>query len=382
MKTTIPSLNALISPHQHFPKAIQQALLLAESHPCLTAAMTRGYLRVLKALVTIVDKRDGCAPFTVLPKLLAPKAGVSGKTVQRALGTFRDSGLIEQVGDGRDDTGAFTPRTYHFTDSLARLLGLPIGERSPSQRTKMSGDVYINLSLLRDQPEISDESSGTSKAEATPITLPAELASLPEELGIKDTGIAKLRGMAHSAGHNLADIVACARARMKQLGAVNGRAFKYLARMIEKPSDYAGRAAQAGRVAAESEQAARAKELARSCLGKRFVASTGLTYRFLSGGIAEILNGGQIIGTVAGPQMRDLYAMVAAGELTELTASATATVPVASAAPAAQGKRAVSQLGALLATMKKNSTSSTPAAGTSPRLAQMKWLENTETPTP
>lgn len=316
MQLTLPTIQELTQPYQHYPKIIQQAILLADSHPSLTAALTRGYRAVLRNLVTIVSKSDGCAPFTVIPHLLALKADVSEKTVQRGLSALKKFGLVAQLGDGRDDTGAFTRHCYQFTEHLAGVLRLPVKTCS-SRKTKTADDLYIELTLVEDHPKIS---SKTKTGKAAPVELPPELASLPDELGIKDTGIAALRGLAFKAGHQLEHIVACARAQLKKLSATGNRAFRYLEAMIAKPSDYAGRASQATRVEAEKEKAAKDQSDAEKYRGKRFTASNGDIFRINEcGAVATIISAsGAPMGSCAGRDMAVIFSMIQAGKLKKI----------------------------------------------------------------
>lgn len=259
---------------------------------------------------------------------LAEEADCSEKTVQRALKFLKATNWLVQVGDGRDDNGKYTHGTYRFTETVACLLALPTASISP-QQTKMSDGLYIELSLLKDQPGTPGDSSLKKEDQPQPkITLPPELAKLPEELGIKDTGIAKLRGLAFKAGHQLEHIVACAKQRLLETGAKGGRAFRYLQTMIDRKSDYAGRAAQEARKAEDKAVVDRRKETEEKHADKRYVAPNGMTYRFLgTSGTAEVTYNGVIQDPVAGQQVLELYEMIAAGKLTEAVANTPATAP-------------------------------------------------------
>ena len=152
--------------------------------------------------------------------------------------------------------------------------------------------------------------------QANPITLPAELHPIIE-LGIKDAGVCKLRGMAHAKGHDLADIFTVAKKKMSELKAKGGRVFCYLSAMIDKSGDYAARARQIerkGTVAAIVEQA---KDRSRSCANKRFAGANGLLVRVFDG-IAEIIRNGIPIGMIAGHDMATVHDDIDSGKLREV----------------------------------------------------------------
>lgn len=311
-------------PYQHYPEVIQQAVLLVESHPSITLVLTRAYRRVLKALVTRCSRKDGTEPVQAKMERLAEEADTSEKTVQRALRDMAKLGWIEQVGDGRDNDGKYDVRDFKILPGLCALLRLPV-PKILAQQTKMSDGLYIDLQLKEDQSRIEEKKP---KTEAD-IELPAELDYLPEELGVKRSAIAMLRGQAHRAGYNLAHIVACARRYLKAQAITGNRVTNYLRSMISKPGiDYAARAAQEGRVAVAADFEARAISAARKHAGKAYVEPDGHTYRFCADGRVEILDGGRMLGFLPVDQVEQLAQLVADGKLLE----ASATRPVASAA--------------------------------------------------
>lgn len=307
LTTQLPALSALIEPYQHYPVAIQQALLMVESHPSLTLALTRAYRRVLRIIVSRVSKADGCAPIEAEASWIARMADCSTRTVTRAVDTLKQLGLITERGDGRDDTGAFKRRVYQLTPMLAKLLGLPAKSFS-SRKTKLSDDLIVELKVKKDHCEIHE------KKPETPIELPAELDVLPEELGVSRPGIAALRGNACQAGYDLVHIVACAKRYMIAKGIKGARAVKYLRSMIAKPEvDYAGRAAQEGRVAEQVDFEARAITAAKKHAGKAYKGHDGLTYRFRADGSVEILDGGAILGSLPMDQIEQLVNRITMG---------------------------------------------------------------------
>lgn len=331
---------------------IQQALLMVESHPSLTWVLTRATRRVLKALVTRCSKDDGCAPIHARASNVAKEAACDTRTVTRALAALNELGYVEKIGDGRDDNGKYKFLDLKLTPLLAKLLRLP-AEGEKVHRTKMSDGPYIgfNQSFFKeDYPGIPDEkidtpkptpapskapaSSSTSATVEADIVLPPELDPLPQEFEISRKGIANLRGQAHRAGYNLAHIVACARQRMTELGAKSGRAFRYLEKMIGKSNaDYAGRASQAGRVAANSDFEARAITAAKKHVGKAYVAPDGVLLRFRADGKVEMLDGGTILGFLPTDQIEKMVQRIEAGELRAPSAAAARSPSIAKPLP-------------------------------------------------
>jgi len=317
-------------PYEHFPKVIQRAILLVESHPCLNV-LTDATRAILKAIVTRVDKNDGCATLYAQSRRLAEESGFSTKSVQRAVQSLEKLALIERVGDGRDDKGSFTYLHLALMPTLAKMLNLPLKK---AHETTMSDGLYIDLNL-KDHLEDSQEKSEQQK----PVELPPELEALPEQLGIKPSGIAKLRGLAYKAGHKLEHVATCAKVQIQKLGIAGHRAYRYLESLIAKPDDYASRADQAGRVAAQIENEVQAKARTAQHAGKRFVGSGGVVYRFMSDGRVELLDGGTMLGYAKVDQITTLLAEIEAGEVKPLTDGVRATIPAAPLPPAPPGAR-------------------------------------------
>lgn len=270
MQLEIPTISALIAPYQHYPKAIQQAIVLADAHPSITHTLTKSFRAVLRALVTRCNRKDGCAPLMARVDHLADEAGVCEKTVQRAIAFLKRIGWLEQVGDGRDDGGSFTFRSYRLLPALVALLRLPF----TCQKTKMSDGLYIDLSIKEDHPGISAKAEETPKPK-TPIQLPQALEQAAQEFDVTPAGMCKLRGIAHKAGYQLEQVIAAVRAKVKAAGASGGRFYRYLTRTIERGGDFAGRAAQEARIEAETAEKDATKARAAKHAGKRYKSTKG-----------------------------------------------------------------------------------------------------------
>jgi len=313
----ITTISELIEPFAHYPKAVQQAILLVDSHPSISLILTRATSRVLKSIVSRCNKEDGCAPVYARAPNLAKEADCDARTVTRALKALSELGWIEKLGDGRDDGGKYRHLEVRLTETLAKLLRLPV-EGKRAHRTEMSDGPYIGFYqsvFTEDYPGTSEQKpqpqNPTPPAAATgerpPISLPPELSAAGEQLDISPKGIAKLRGEACRAGYNLAHIVTCARQYLLNVGIKNGRAFRYLQKMIAQPSvDYAARAEQAGREAVQGDLEGRVTAVAQKLAGRAYRERDGHTYRFRADGRVEILNGGTFLGFLPMDQVEDV----------------------------------------------------------------------------
>lgn len=314
------TLDDVLGPYRGYPKAIQQAILLAHTHPAFLV-LTRGTRKVLCALLTRASKDNGMRGMKARVDRLAEEASVSTKTVQRALGALRELGWLALPDDeGRSEYGVFCSRSYHFTASLCELVRLPCtGQTSAevTQETKMSdGAVYVDLTFKEDQRKISIE-----KSKGKPVDLPKELQDAAKEFCIKDTGIALLRGLAHREGHRLESIVAVARAYLRKSGATGHRAFRYLQAMASRPVqlvDYASRAAQAVRLAGESAVRESVQAMEARCRYKQFLGPGGVRVRVFDG-TAEVFSNNRY-KTVAGKDMEQIFARIRTGWLREVYA--------------------------------------------------------------
>lgn len=307
----LPTVESKLAPYLRYPKIIQRAVLLVDTHPTINH-LTEATRNVLKAMLTRASQWDGRTPVKARVDVLAEQAECSTKSVQRALATFRKIGWLKEMSAGRNEWGVYCYRSYTFSDELVGLVGLP----GPAQRTQMSdGAVYVDLTFQDDLKTIEQEKR---EANPTPVQLPPELAAITTELAISDKAVAKLRGMAHAAGHQLQDIVAVARDHLVAAKATGNRVFGYLATMIGTPSDYAGRAAKITRHAAFVAEATQYRDQEAKCRGKAFKRADGLVVRIFDG-VAVVRPVGKPEYTTAGKShMEPIYADIAAGKLVEI----------------------------------------------------------------
>jgi hypothetical protein len=309
------TLEDILAPYRGYPKAIQQSILLAHTNPAFLV-LTKSMRKVLCALLTRASVRNGRAPLKARTDRLAAEAGVSTKSVQRAIGAFCELGWMALPDTTRRaETGVFCSKTYSLTEALCRLIQLPTEEARGddiSPETKMSdGAVYVDLTFKEDQRKTSLE-----KSKGKPVQLPNELRAAASEFSIRETGIAALRGIAHQTGHRLESILAVARAYLRRTGAAGHRAFRYLQVMALRPKaevDYDRRAAQLVRLACETQEKQAAKSLEVRCRYQQFVGPGGVRVRVFDG-TAEVCINGQY-QTVAGKDMAQIYERVRAGWL-------------------------------------------------------------------
>lgn len=314
------TLDDVVRPYRHYPATIQTALLRLETHPTFRS-VTRSALKVLKALVTRACATNGTTLIRARLETVAMQADVSTKTVQRALSIFDQFGWVKAASSGRSEYGVFTSRRYVFSAEFCALAHLPTAAKPAAdlaRETEMSdGAVYADLSLKKDLREISIKNR-KDNPEANPITLPEPLRAMPEETAIKDTGVCKLIGISNRLGHKLQDVYAVAKPHLVAKGATKGRAYRYLLAMLlnPKPADYAGRAAQMQRQAADGAAAAAIRSTAERARYKRYRAPNGALVRIFDG-TAEVTRDGQS-AMLGGAQMLALYADIESGKLQEI----------------------------------------------------------------
>ena len=315
----IPTIDEVLQPYISYPKVIQQAILRVETHPSFSV-LTKSAKKVLQSLLTRANQHNAEVPIKARLDLVAEGAGVSYKTVQRAMTLLKEIGWIAAVSEGRTEWGVFTSMRYRFSTNLCSLVNLPTKSTSIdnlANKTKMSdGAVYVDLSFKEDQRKISIEKQGT-----TPITLPEELREI-ETFGIKETGICKLRGIAYSAGHKLEHVWIVAKEHCQRLGIQGGRLYRYLLAMILKTSDYAARSEQVGRIQTTALEKKEVAAKQNACRYKNFVGQ-GVKVRIFDG-VAEISTLDGQLKTVAGASLLQVYADIDSGKLIdaeELTTS-------------------------------------------------------------
>ncbi|MET3133610.1 hypothetical protein AAKU55_003900 [Oxalobacteraceae bacterium GrIS 1.11] len=315
------TLDDVIQPYLHLPKAVQTALLRVETHPTFRS-LTKDTLKVLKALVSRSSARNGTTAIRARQDTVAIQAGVSVKTTQRAFRTFYKLGWVKAASSGRSEYGVFCSKRYTFSADFCELAHLPTKERpiqAFARETEMSdGAVYVDLSYKKDQQEISLQKR-LQNPNPTPIQLPDALRKMGSETGIQDSGIAKLRGIAHQAGHKLEDVYTVAKKRLAAIGASAGRCYRYVLAVILNPkrTDFAGKAAQIERMdALQNAQTGAATGVQRH-LFKSYQAGPGRTVTVLADR-AEVRENGALIKIIPWRDIALVVNDIEDGVLTEI----------------------------------------------------------------
>lgn len=308
----VPTIDDVLKPYVNYPKTIQQAILLVETHPSFSL-LTKSGKKVLKCLLTRANQANGEIPIRARLDIVADTAEVSYKTVQRTIGLLKQIGWISPASDRRTDWGGFTSLKYQFSTAFCNLVKLPTKEvktQDSSGETKMSdGGIYIDLSFKEDQRKISFENRKTK-----PITLPEELREI-ESFGIKETGICKLRGLAYQLGYKLEDIWMVAKSRCTELQLTGNRLYMYLERMIETPSDYAARASQVIRLIESKSKQASIKERQAKYRFKNFIGA-GVKVRVFED-VAEVVMENGKAALISGQALLEIYTDIENGKLIE-----------------------------------------------------------------
>lgn len=310
------TLEDIIQPYQHYPKTVQIAIIRAHTHPAFFS-ITMSMRKVLCALLTRASEKDGLRPLKARLENVADEAGVSAKTVQRALAHFRQLGWLCYNDEDRNEYGIFRSRTYRLTPQICALIELPVkGEKAEScpRETEMSdGAVYVDLSLKKDLREISQKNRGK-----TPVTLPASLREI-EAFGVKDTGICKLRGLASEAGYKLEDIFTVAKKYLQKSQATGARVYRYLLKLILTESKYAERAEQIRRLEEDRQNTERLKAEGLAYRGKTFAKNGAVVKVMADGESADVQFHDGSVTVIVKADMPRLYSEIAAGKLRELS---------------------------------------------------------------
>jgi hypothetical protein len=315
-----PTIEDILKPYLQYPTAIQQAILMVDTNPRFLG-LTRSMKAVLKTLLTRASKSDGTTPIRARLDTVAMQADVSTKTVQRTVATLDKAGWMTATTEGRTEHGVYTSRRYAFSNALCSIVGLPTKSRLAADlpgETKMSdGPIYVDLSFKKDHQEILSQNR-KSNPTANPIVLPKSLRPIVE-MGVKDTGVCKLRGLATAKGYDLADIFTVAKQHLANLKGDSDRIYRYLAAMIDNPkvSNYAARAAQIDRNNGETVAEASAKARRDKYRHKRFTLGNGIIVRVFDG-IAEVTRDGTFVSNIAGRDMERVYDDIETGKLKEI----------------------------------------------------------------
>lgn len=308
----VPTINDVLKPYVNYPKTIQQAILLVETHPSFSL-LTKSGKKVLKCLLTRANQCNGEVPIRARLDIVADTAEVSYKTVQRTMGLLKQIGWISPTSDGRTDWGGFTSFKYKFSAAFCELVKLPTKEtKTPdsSPETKMSdGGIYIDLSFKEDQQKISFENRNSK-----PITLPEELREI-ESFGVKETGVCKLRGLAYQLGYKLEHIWTVAKLRCTELQLTGNRLYMYLQRMIQTPSDYEARASQAIRLMEFKSEQATFKERQAKYRFKNFLGA-GIKVRVFEDVAEVVMENGKVV-LISGQALLEIYTDIENGKLRE-----------------------------------------------------------------
>lgn len=231
----ISSIDDFIKPHSNYPKKIQDALLVVQSHPGLNI-LTRAQRETLKWLVIRSDKSDATKPVLARLDVIASQAQISYKTVQRAIQRFFALGILASKTAKRGRFGSFASNSYQFTNEFSALINLCPNRHGIKNKEQPDLDFFNAIT------EAQSNASGRAHSDK-PLDFPNELKEL-EKFEINGIGICRLRKLAHHRNYKLEDIWTVAKARIQNLKLTGGRLYNYLKSMILKDSDYQARAEQ------------------------------------------------------------------------------------------------------------------------------------------
>ena len=134
-----------------------------------------------------ISDRTNLQPIVARVDRVAHEAGVSTKTVQRALRVFERLDWVAPASECRSEWGFFESRRYRLSPALCELVELPTKGKtvqpSPGRTALSDGPIYVDPNLKKDLREISIKAQ-----ERQGPTLPETVRHLPEQTGILPTG--------------------------------------------------------------------------------------------------------------------------------------------------------------------------------------------------
>lgn len=257
-------MTAIDSQARPLPPEIIRDAICRVTDPDFPIPLTPSVRWALSILLRRVEAADGTRDFWVRRLNFAQLVDRCDKTVTNWLNELESQGLIERE-QNRSHWGAFRSLTVRLTETATHLLGLDGASqqaRSKALRKKTSHALLDN-----------QQSKETTPAEASSKAgrIPEDLRVL-QDLGVRETAIFKLMGLASRAGKRLGDVVAAVEPHL--IKARNP--FAYLRRLVLLDRDFAFIA----REAAAQHAAEEARSAEGSALRAAWEAVAGKTLRW------------------------------------------------------------------------------------------------------
>lgn len=288
-----------------YPSMISRACSALDELPVFRE-MPDSYLRIIARIIKKIDLCRPTKPITASRATLAQESGMSIETVHRAVKWLADNGLIERQKITRPGLrGSSSPLVP--TERFLAMLMLADGASAGKPATPFRSGVAPRAGTPVAQPVAPKSDFVTFGS----YKIPADLAWLVQEGGLRPTAVLQLMGMSRKKNQRLSDVVSTAR---KYLDALRGpELYAYLRALIAKDKDYGYQAREIAELQNSEQERAYLREKGEALLGRTFKSRDGRTMVTVedSGMLVEVRDGQR----AARPMRKAFLEAIAAGGL-------------------------------------------------------------------
>jgi hypothetical protein len=262
-----------------YPSAIARACS-ALDEAALFRDMPDGYLRVLIRIIKKINLARLTAPIVASRATLARESGKSVETVQRVVKWLEERGLVQRSQKARAGLRGSSSPLVPMPALLDALL-LINAPASPADKARQSA----RASSMPPSPDTGSKETATPAAARIPagsasafvqfgaMKLPADLAWLVKDQGLKASGVLDLMKRARLAQQRLSDVVAATR---QYLEGLQGRSlYAYLRALLGKGRDFAGKVVEKVGEIKEQQQREYLRHKADALSGRQFMSRDG-----------------------------------------------------------------------------------------------------------
>jgi hypothetical protein len=262
-----------------YPGAIARACSALDEAP-LFRDLPDGYLRVMIRIIKKINLARLTAPIVASRATLARESGKSVETVHRVVKWLEERGLVQRSQKARAGLrGSSSPLVP--TPALLDALQLINAPASPYDKARQSANASLAPSAHGSEkkeaatPPATKPSASSAGAfvQFEGMKLPADLAWLVKEQGLKASGVLDLMKRARLAQQRLSDVVASTR---QYLQGLQGRAlYAYLRALLGKGRDFADKVVEKVGELKEQEQREYLRHKAQALAGRQFTNREG-----------------------------------------------------------------------------------------------------------
>ena len=257
-----------------YPSAIARACS-ALDEAALFRDLPDGYFRVLIRIVKKINLARLLAPIVASRATLARESGKSVETVHRVVKWLEARGLVQRSQKARAGLrGSSSPLVP--TAALLDALQLTNAPASPAGKTRQSAGATRALPMHGSQKKEAGAPAASQPlvrsvgafVQFEGMKLPADLAWLVRDQGLKASGVLELMKRARLAQQCLSDVVASTR---QYLQALQGRAlYAYLRALLGKGRDFADKVTAKVGELKEQQQREHLRHKAQALAGRQF----------------------------------------------------------------------------------------------------------------